>query len=54
MRPGEFEQMDAGLWNTAMVDRSSYQRGIEQARAEAAGEQKVGQMLATRQGRPDA
>jgi hypothetical protein len=50
MRPGAFEQMDAGLWNTAMVDRAAYRDGIEHARKEAAGYQR----LTEKQGRPEA
>lgn len=54
MRPGEFEEMDAALWNTAMVDQAAYRKGIEQARAEAGGADKVTEMLARKQGRAEA
>lgn len=54
MRPGEFEQMDAGLWNQAMTDRVAYRKGVEQARSEAAGEGKLTAMLAAKNGKPVA
>lgn len=46
--------MDAALWNTAMVDRVTYQRGIDQSRTEAASSGKVTAMLASRKGPPEA
>jgi hypothetical protein len=50
----ELLETDALLYYQALSDREAYQAGIEQARAEAAGNARMNQMLAGRQGRAEA
>lgn len=54
MRPDDHGRQDAAKWNVAMTDKVAYREGVEQARREAGGDERVKAMLAAKQGTPEA